>query len=92
MWAFLQSEIENKQIIGEFHSFLRHGGWYFCNLSHLILVTLHSGRGGVQGDLASVIKYAGFFHIFPCWSKSYVSFNFLCMFVCLSFRNKFTIP
>ena len=88
MWAFLQSEIENKQIIGEFHSFLRHGGWYFCNLSHLILVTLHSGRGGVQGDLASVIKYAGFFIYFLAGVRGMlVLISCVCLFVCLSETN-----
>ena len=51
----MQSEIE-KKIIGECHSFLGHGGWYFCNLSHLISVTLYPGRGCVKGDLASVTK------------------------------------
>ena len=41
--------------------FFAGGGQIFCYLAHLIFVTLHLRRGGVQGDLASFTKYAGFF-------------------------------
>ena len=67
-------------------------GQYFCNFSHLIFVSLNPGKGGLREIWLVSLNMQVCFHTFPYWSKRYVSFNFLCMFVCLSLRNKFTIP
>ena len=49
------------------------------------------GGGGFRG-VWQVLLNMQVFYMFPYWGKRDIGFNFLCMYVCLSVRNKFTIP
>ena len=75
-------------MIGKCHSFLREGGRFFAIWHILYLSHFTYGGGGVQGDLASFTKYAGFFICSLTGVRGIlVLISCVCMFVFLSETN-----